>query len=167
MLSFQKDLLFKNHKRHAVRHHDRPSHRRGQSIESGTPPSLSTHHCHDPVTYTFIVSHPYIFADSLIDVIPLNNITINFDSAITNSHKIPRKPVSSYGELPENPGNPPLDSKALPASATLLESATKGYPQHGGAEDWNGLTDPDNPETWSRRKRIYHTFVLSAIAFLK
>jgi hypothetical protein len=138
------------------------------SIESGTPPSLGRHHYHDPVTihlHSLTSIHIHRQSD---DVTPLNNITINFDSATANTHKIPRKPVSgsSNGEPPENPGNTPLGSKASPSSATLLEGATKDCPQHGGTEDWNGLTDLDNPETWSRRKKIYHTFVPSAIAFL-
>jgi hypothetical protein len=84
------------------------------SIESGTPPSLSTHHYHNPVTihlHSLTSVHIHQQSD---DVTPLNNTTINFDSATTNNEQDPRKPASGSpnGELPENPGNPPLNSKA-------------------------------------------------------
>ena len=34
------------------------------------------------------------------------------------------------------------------------------------ATDWDGPTDPSNPQNWSRAKRLYHTTIPAAIGFL-
>jgi hypothetical protein len=137
------------------------------SIESDTPTRLSTHHYHDPVTlhlHSLTSVHIHRQSD---DVTPPQQHHNQFQLCNNEHSQDPPQARlrSSNGELPENPENLPLDSKASHSSATLLEG-TKDYPQRRGAEDWNGLTNPDNPKAWSRRKKICHIFVPSAMAFL-
>jgi hypothetical protein len=139
-----------------------------QSVESDPTPSSNTHHYHGPVTihlYGLASVHVHRHSD---DTTPLNSMTTNSDSATTNTYKIRRKPLSASpnGRPPEDATNASLNPNTLLSSTPLLKGGETQQPQQAGVRDWNGPNDLDNPETRSLRKKVYHTFVPSAIAFL-
>lgn len=56
------------------------------------------------------------------------------------------------------------DSTVEPAFTGPTNEAHEEPPQT--CDDWDGPEDPGNPQNWSKAKKIYHSFVPAAIAFV-
>jgi hypothetical protein len=46
------------------------------------------------------------------------------------------------------------------------EIETPDPPQTASVIDWNGPNDPDNPQTWSDSKKMYHILVPTILGFV-
>lgn len=139
---------------------------RENSMEGLLRPGPATHQCNGPITIHLYGPTTLQFHRHPDDVTLLHGITSNSGFAASNIHKIPRKPLSTSRRPGEDVVNTSHKYSPLPSSQPTKENEKQGIPQQQRAGDWNGPDDPDNPESWPLGKKIFHTIVPSAIAFL-
>ena len=139
---------------------------RENSIEGLLRPGPATHQCNVPITIQLYGPTTVQFHRHPDDLNLLHSITSNSGFASSNIHKIPRKPLSTTRRPGEDVVKANREYSPLPSSQPTEENEKQRLSQQQRPGDWNGPNDPDNPEAWALGKKIFHTIVPSAIAFL-
>ena len=136
------------------------------SMEGLLRPGTATHHCNGPITIHLYGPTTVQFHRHPDDATLLYGIKSDSNFAPSNIHKIPRKPLSTSHRPGEDAVKTSHKYSPLPSSQLTRENEKQRLYQQQPGGDWNGPEDPDNPESWPLGKKIFHTIVPSAIAFL-
>jgi len=62
--------------------------------------------------------------------------------------------------------SPPNDSDKELEEAKNLDASIPTPGNGAQVTDWDGPNDPDNPQTWSASKKIYHILVPTILGFV-
>nr|POE75133.1 polyamine transporter 4 [Quercus suber]POE94788.1 polyamine transporter 4 [Quercus suber] len=112
-----------------------------------TTPALQAFSCYDGMVW-----HPERRASEQSYGVAKTDVDV--EKAVTNTS----------GNLGSEQRPPRSPSTSSTSDGSAQHSSEDKSPAVASALDWDGSGDPDDPHNWRKWKRIYHTFVVAAVA---